>query len=156
VISLARTWVTGKGQVCTHGDKVFNPVLRKDGYLQVRLCKDGKVKAFSIHRLIALTCIPNPNNLPYVCHKDDDPTNNHPDNLFWGTAKDNHDDSYSKKRSYMPKRAVFSHSPDGNVYWYESASEAQRQTGIHQADISRCCLGKAKTAGGFIWKYATP
>jgi hypothetical protein len=36
---------------------------------------------------------------------------------------------------------------------YLSQAEAFRQTGIRQGDISACCLGKQKTAGGFIWEF---
>jgi hypothetical protein len=42
-----------------------------------------------VNRLVALTYIPNPNNLPIVLHLDNDPFNNHVSNLKWGTQKDN-------------------------------------------------------------------
>lgn len=37
---------------------------------------------------------------------------------------------------------------------YPSLKEAERQTGIHRQNISNCCKGNQKTAGGFIWEYA--
>lgn len=40
-------------------------------------------------RLVALVYLPNPEELPYVCHKDNVPTNNSVNNLYWGTQKDN-------------------------------------------------------------------
>ena len=36
---------------------------------------------------------------------------------------------------------------------FPSASEAERQLGYSQANISRCCSGKIKSAYGYIWKY---
>ena len=36
---------------------------------------------------------------------------------------------------------------------YIGVNEAARQTQIDSANISRCCNGKAKTAGGYVWKY---
>ena len=54
-------------------------------YIQVILCKNGKTKAFLVHRLVAEAFIPNPNNLPCVNHKDENPKNNHVDNLEWCT-----------------------------------------------------------------------
>lgn len=36
-----------------------------------------------------------------------------------------------------------------------SAMEASRQLGIAQSGICRCCNGKRKYAGGFIWQYTT-
>lgn len=43
----------------------------------------------SIHRLVAEAFIPNPDNLPLVLHKDNDPLHNHVSNLRWGTASEN-------------------------------------------------------------------
>lgn len=37
---------------------------------------------------------------------------------------------------------------------YESAAEAHRQTGVAANNISACCRGKRKTAGGSAWEYA--
>ena len=36
---------------------------------------------------------------------------------------------------------------------FSSIMEAQRQLNIGNSHISRCCLGKEKTAGGYHWKY---
>ena len=36
---------------------------------------------------------------------------------------------------------------------YHSARQAERQTGIAQASIGRCCKGVSKTAGKFIWQF---
>ena len=36
---------------------------------------------------------------------------------------------------------------------YDSARSAARETAIKNQGISACCLGKAKTAGGYIWKF---
>ena len=58
-------------------------------YVYVRLSKDGKIESCAIHRLIAKTFIPNPNNLPIVNHKDGNGHNNSVDNLEWCTQKEN-------------------------------------------------------------------
>lgn len=46
-------------------------------------------KMYSVHRLVALTFIQNPNNLPEVNHKDGDKSNNSVNNLEWVTCKQN-------------------------------------------------------------------
>jgi hypothetical protein len=40
-----------------------------------------------------------------------------------------------------------------SVNEYESLSEASRQTNINAQNISSVCLGRNKSAGGYIWKY---
>lgn len=62
--------------------KVFN---HHNGYLRRRI--NGK--NLTIHRLVALAYIPNPENKPCVCHKDNNKHNNHYKNLYWGTYKEN-------------------------------------------------------------------
>lgn len=57
----------------------------KQGYPCVTLSKNGVYKRFLIHRLVAQAFIPNPNNLPCVNHKDENPLNNNVENLEWCT-----------------------------------------------------------------------
>jgi hypothetical protein len=71
----------------------------KKGYTSICLYKDSKRKYENIHRLVALHFIPNPNNYLNVLHKIESfPSNNHVDNLFWGTQDDNIKDKVSKQR----------------------------------------------------------
>ena len=80
--------------------KILKPVYDKNGYLKVFLCKNGKGTYFRVHRLVAKTFIPNPDNLPCVNHKDEDKTNNYPYNLEWCT------DEYNKNYGTAIKRRV--------------------------------------------------
>lgn len=66
----------------------------KQPYYYVTLSKNGKRKKFLVHRLVAQTFIPNPDNLPQVNHKDGDVHNNRISNLEWVTNKGNTEHAY--------------------------------------------------------------
>ena len=54
------------------------------------------------------------------------------------------------------RKAVEQLTVDGEVIaTYPSMKEAGRKTGIRDGNISKCCNGTAKTAGGYIWRYAS-
>ena len=58
----------------------------KDGYYACAPCLNGKRFAKKVHRLIALTFIPNPNNLPCINHINEVKTDNRVVNLEWCTS----------------------------------------------------------------------
>ena len=60
-----------------------------DKYGRVMLSNGGKTRRFLIHRLVAQAFIPNPDNLPLINHKDENPSNNCANNLEWCTQKYN-------------------------------------------------------------------
>ena len=68
---------------------ILSPKNNGTGYFMVCLYKNKTHKYYLIHRLVALTFLPNPDNLPCVNHKDEDKTNNRIDNLEWCDHKYN-------------------------------------------------------------------
>lgn len=55
------------------------------------MSKNGKFTAKSVHKLVALAFIPNPNCYPIINHKDTNPFNNEVSNLEWCTYKYNNE-----------------------------------------------------------------
>ena len=52
------------------------------------------------------------------------------------------------------RKVIGQYDKQGNlIKVYPSGCEASRQTGNAQANISKCCNGKTKTCGGYVWKY---
>lgn len=50
--------------------------------------------------------------------------------------------------------AVANSKPVTNgIACYASAAEARKATGVAPSNITACCRGKRKTAGGFVWQY---
>ncbi len=77
-------------------------------------------KRMLLHRLVAINHLPNPENKPYVCHKDNDTSNNNVDNLYWGTASENtkqaHNDGLIKVTTPFVKYIKCPHcNKEGNV-----------------------------------------
>ena len=137
-------------------ERILKPGKISSGYLLVNLCKDGKVKHTLVHRIVADAFIPNPNNLETVNHKDEVKTNNIVSNLEWMSQKDNNNYGTHNKRvgeAFSKPVQMFNKSTGELLTTFPSTHEAKRVTGIAQSQISACCLGKRKSAGGYVWKY---
>lgn len=72
-----------------YSNKLLKPFTHRDGYMRIGLYKDGQRKEFQIHRLVAITYLPNPHNLPQINHKDENKLNNSVENLEWCTGQYN-------------------------------------------------------------------
>lgn len=124
-------------------------------YERVVLSTNNIPKLYSIHRLVAMAFIPNPNNYPIVNHKDEDRTNNRVDNLEWCTQKYNVNYGTGiAKRARSQSKKVLQFKPDGTfVKEWESTMEIGRAMNKSQAHIVDVCNGKRRIAYGYIWKY---
>lgn len=73
-----------------HLNKIMRCNTLVTGYKRIGIvCDDGKKKRFLVHRLVALTYLPNPENKEEVNHKDGNKLNNHVSNLEWVTRHEN-------------------------------------------------------------------
>lgn len=135
------------------------------GYKYATLCSEGYFwKGVAIHRLVALTYIPNPNNLPEVNHIDKDKANNHISNLEWCTHQQNIVHSYltrtpvkgqdhwnfgkefsKETKQKMSSTKIGANHPKFKGYYivhhqkYESAPLAAKATGEVGVTIIRKC-----------------
>lgn len=139
------------------------PRIGKGGYLYVVLHKNGVSKTMKIHRLVAITFIPNPNNLPQINHKDENKLNNNVENLEWC------DSSYNNKYGSRPRKVLDAHKRNGSskserpvvkidrsgtiVDEFISISDAARRSGVRRESLRDCVLGRQHTCVGYFWKY---
>ena len=150
-----------------------NRVVSKNGYQQITLDNSQLL----VHRLVAQAFIPNPNNLPCVNHKDENPGNNDFRNLEWCTYKYNSNygtnpsrhskkmlDRYNNDQDWKSdcikrlaeiqkkkrKRVVQLDKFNNYLKTYESsyATEKDGHLSVHVCD---CANGKRKTHHGYKW-----
>lgn len=141
--------ITMTGRVWSHRRKKFLKLTADGGYLQVSLCKKGKCKNFLVHRLVAKTYIPNPDNKSQVGHIDDNPKNNCWDNLYWTTALNNCNYGNRAKSCVGAKKVICIET--GQTF--RTINEAANKMNLYPGNISAACSGKRKTAGGYHFEY---
>ncbi|WP_205427339.1 NUMOD4 domain-containing protein [Clostridium botulinum] len=150
VKSLRRKVRSGKGYRIT--EVLIKKPYEKLGYLRILLTKDGVSKDYAVHRLVAIAFIPNPNNLPEVNHKDENPSNPIVSNLEWCTSKYNSNyGTRTQRRIEKIRKPVYQYDKELNlIRKYNGAYEA-KEYGYNNSHIGSCCKGKRKTHKGYIW-----
>lgn len=150
------TYVLFNGVAALRKGGIIKPNNAK-GYEVVNLSKDGKLTRCGVHRLVALTFIPNPNNLPQVNHKDENPANNCVDNLEWCDAKYNRNYGTAIERGASKiSKGIIQLSKNGDfIEEFVSAQDIQRKKGYNHWLISAVCRGVRKSAYGYLWKFAS-
>lgn len=151
------TYINNLGNKCIRKRRKISTRI-VNGRVFITLCKNGKPKDHFVHRLLAETYIPNPNNYPMINHKDENPMNNSLDNLEWC------DNSYNQNYGTCPQRKAKSEPnrkhvvqiiDDKNIIIYESARYAASIVGSDHTNIIRCCKGIVnRTVKGYKWRFA--
>lgn len=157
---------------------ILKPDINKDGYYQVHLNnKDNKRCTKQIHRLVAITFIPNPKNLRDVNHKDENKLNNSIDNLEWcsveyncnyGTRnkrisesrlKNNIDYSYNIGAGNHKSRKIYCNELEKS---WDCIADAARELGLNKKSLAcnmkQHILGNRPANGCYngimlTWKY---
>jgi len=152
----SRYFITENGVIFS---KIRNRVLKgninADGYFQCHIIDDNGISLVRrVHRLVALTYIPNPNNYPVINHKDGNKLNNHYSNLEWCTPEFNSGHA-AKMGLYDIRYGVRNHAskPVLNLQtgiFYETIKEAAHTIGMDKSDFRKRVLGIYKNNTNFI------
>jgi hypothetical protein len=81
--------INRNGEVYSLRTHIIRKPHNNDGYMVIQLTQDKKGFTQLIHRLLALSFIPNPNNLLEVDHIDRNRSNNSLENLRWSNRVEN-------------------------------------------------------------------
>lgn len=147
-----------------------NPKLLKqgtsvNGYKTVALVKvkgSGNSQTKQVHRLVAETWIPNPDNKPCVDHKNCNPSDNNVTNLRWCTTQENSNNTITKarvtaanqKRAIERSQMVLVYDKDFNLLSaFTSTADCARKLDLSQGNIVNCCLGSLKHYHGMYFSY---
>lgn len=148
---------------------VLSICVGKRGYCVVKLGR--KSPTMTIHRLVAQSFIPNPENKPCVNHIDGNKLNNNVDNIEWCTYRENNihainmgllDPAYWKgkfgKQNHRSK-PVNQYSKNGEyIQTFESVSDAVKAMKLKSNSSIAMCANHRKhqlTAGGYKWEYVS-
>ena len=138
-------------------EKIMKPVDNGRGYLTAMLSKNKIKKHKYIHRLVTQEFIANPYNLPEVNHKDENKKNNCVNNLEWCERIYNNQYGTKNKRG-AEKRGIKVLQIDINtnkiINIFPSIRQAARTNKLLFSSIRACCVGKARQAYGYKWRYA--
>lgn len=125
--------------------------LDKKGYVIITLRKDGVQSSKRLHRLIAETFIPNPDNLPEVNHRNENKVDNRVENLEWCTSAYNHE--YGSRTSRAAQSCGKAIVCVETGVKYQGAKWAATELNLDPSAITKALKNPNRTCGGCHWKY---
>ena len=147
----------GRMQLTKHRGRILRQQLSNKGYWVVTIVYKNKFTTLSVSRLVAKAFLPNPDNLPEVNHKDENPKNNHVSNLEWCDHLYNIRYGTGIERHLLPRRKCIEQlTKDGqHVAYHLGVRELCLKTGMNRRSIQYCLYNKPKhrTAYGYIWRF---
>lgn len=125
--------------------------------MKVTIAKDGVNRCIRVHKLVALTFIPNPQGKSGINHIDGNKHNNKVENLEWATPSENQQHALRTGLRDMKRRRkrVIQYESDGSfIKIWDGYVDIKEKLGFSCQMVCHCCKGRSKTAYGYIWRLA--
>lgn len=121
----------------------------------VELWKGNKRKRMSVHRLVGMAFIPNPDGKPQINHLDGNRNNNRVDNLEWCTSSENNYHAYANNltRPSGGKAVIGKNQKTGHVVEFRNQEEAGQAFGVTACAIRASVKGRTIACKGYVWKF---
>ena len=150
VIEKEGYYISNFGRIKSPNNTIKNKFGITGGYYEMKFDK----KHYKIHRLVATYFINNPENKPFVNHKNGDKFNNNAKNLEWCTNQENIQHAYDIGLNTNVSN-IIQYDKEGNniIEEFNSISEASKKLNIEQSNISACCRGITLQTQGYHFKY---
>ena len=142
--------ISNYGRVKNHKGRITEGFNHNSGYLWVSIAP----KQYLLHRIVAKVFIQNPENKEQVNHIDGNKQNACANNLEWCSNRENQIHKIKSGLSNCTKKIIQYDLQMNKIKKFNSQIEATNELKICHSNISSCCLGKVKTASGFIFKFA--
>ena len=147
-------YATDTGQIYSERSRKILRTRLHHGQLLVNLApKPGCCKTVLVARLVATAWLPAPAFDADVLHKDLNPENTSPDNLYWATRKQAysrpHIRAKRREQACKPVRATY---PDGHIERYNSVNAAGQAIGKHPTSIC-CAIRRHAVCAGARWEH---
>jgi hypothetical protein len=126
----------------------------KNGYIQIAMSINGKIKREAIHRLVAKAFIENKDNKLTVNHIDGNKLNNNVTNLEWLTQKENVNHAFKNNLTKVKVCPIIQYDLDDNeLRRFSSIKEIEDEFKYDRSSIIKVCKGRQNTSYGYKWKY---
>lgn len=151
--SVDRTIYYQDGRVRKYKGKTLKLMTDKDGYFIIGLHKNGISKTWRVHRLVADTFLPNPENFNQIYHINHDIQDNDLQNLMWVDELGQRDEHWRKTQSKIrgTKLRVIGNGIDKI---YNSSREVERELGLDNTSVMKVAKGIYKQLKGYKVYFA--
>lgn len=147
--------INEQGEIINNISKKILKQRLQQGYKHVGLHINKESKSFRVHRLVAQTFIPNPNNYPYVNHIDGNRQNNNISNLEWCTPSQNSLHSAKNNNKRFFRKRVKQYNMNGDfMLEYNSIKEASLETKTDPCKISEVCNRHRLSTNNYQWRFS--